>query len=109
MTNVINLNIQNFFGLKLNNTVNDVNISLGAEESDARHDFPPGQDRVIDVTPRNKRAERHVNYSAAIKSADCRRNAKAVMSPGLISRTYDRKGNAVEYYHSKGVYIDSYV
>jgi len=110
MTTVINFNVLNFFRLKQNNyTVNDVRINNNI--SYREKEKSQGNDRVIDVTPYTKA----VNGSGDLILRDIPApdkkvpHAQLVMDPAAIDNTYDRTGNAIKIYHSKGKHIDSYV
>ncbi|GBD97160.1 MAG TPA: hypothetical protein ENG83_15725 [Nitrospirae bacterium] len=118
MTTVINLNILNFFRLKLNKyTVNDVrfnthnDIRLNPRHSDGNKNHSPEEEHVVDVTP----------YSKVVADTGTGNNnrgeltipnlsqAEPVIQPAVIDRTYDRRGNTVQYFQANGVHVDSYV
>lgn len=110
MTTVINFNILNFFELQLNKyTVNDVRINHNI--SYGKKDDSPGNDRVIDVTPYHKAfSGRGDLLLRDIPVPDKKASyAQLVMGPTAVNSTYDRRGNAIQLYHSKGKYIDVYV
>ena len=118
MTTVINLNILNFFRLKLNKyTVNDVrfithnDIRLNPRGSGRRKNHSPEKEHVIDVTP----------YSKVVADTETDNNndreltihnfsqAGSLVQPNLINKTYDRRGNTVQYFQAKGMRVNSYV
>ncbi|MEW6602182.1 MAG: hypothetical protein AB1499_14505 [Nitrospirota bacterium] len=109
MTTVINFNVLNFFRLKLNNhTVNDVRISNNL--SRRGKDESLVNERVIDVTPYSK----VYNGGGTLMLKDVQPPDKKVDHPRLImgaavENTYDRQGNSIQIYDSKGIHIDSYV
>jgi hypothetical protein len=110
MTTVINLNIVNFFRLKLNKfTVDD--ISSNTRVPDKRYNYSPGEKHVIDVTPYSRVID---DYEVA-EGKDTKfpvsslRKTNFVMSPPEINKTYDRRGKTIQYFQPKGVYVDSYV
>lgn len=109
MNTVINLNILNFFRLTLNkHTVNDVRINNNFPER-TKDEFRTNE-RVIDVTPYNDTFNGSGELSIRDIPAPDRKvyHAQLVMD-AAIDNTYDRSGNAVQIYHSKGMHIDSYV
>lgn len=118
MTTVINLNILNFFRLKLNKyTVNDVRfnthneIRLNPRGSDRSKNHSPEKEHVIDVTPYSKvvadtETGNENDRELTIQNIS---EAEPVIQPAVINRTYDRRGNTVQYFQSKGTHVDSYV
>jgi hypothetical protein len=106
MTTVINLNILNFLKLKLDeHTVNDYRLNPEFPERDKEH--TPDKEHIIDITPHNRVSKnREVDLLPAVS-----RFRKAMPLPPQImeNKTYDRKGNSVQYIHEKGINIDSYV
>jgi hypothetical protein len=104
MATVINLNILNFFKLKLNKfTVNNIHLT-----SYQRERKPPQKDIIIDVTPYSSivdDSEKEIVLPATTSS----REVKSITRPSIVNKTYDRKGNTVHYFYSKGMHIDSYV
>ena len=109
MTTVINFNILNFFRLKQNNyTVNDVRINNNI--SYGKKDASQGNDRIIDVTPCNSTFEgsRDLILRDIPVPDNKAPHARLITSPTAVDNTYDRRGNAIQIYHSKGMYIDSY-
>lgn len=110
MSTVINLNILNFFRLKLNNhTVNDVRINNNF--SDRKKDEPRESDMVIDVTPYNRAIESRGDLVVRdIDVPDAKTSqTQMVLAANAVESTYDRRGNAIQIYESKGTHIDSYV
>jgi hypothetical protein len=109
MTTVINFNILNFFQLKLNNyTVNDVRINNNFH--DRKNDESQGNDRVIDVTPYNKTFDGNGDLMLRDIPVPDKKvpHMQLAMDPASVCNTYDRSGNAIQIYHSKGMLIDSY-
>ncbi len=109
MTTVINLNILNFFRLKLNKfTVNDV--QLNAQFPYRRQGTQAEREDVIDVTPYSKVvADNEVINRKDIKfPVSPYRQAEVVKGPDIINKTYDREGNKIQCCHPKGTHIDSY-
>jgi len=110
MSTVINFNILNFFRVKLNNhTVNDVRINNNF--SYRKKDESQGNDRVIDVTPYNKTFDGRGDLILRDVPVPGKKApyAQLVMDPAAVDNTYDRRGNAIRIFHSKGMHIDSYV
>lgn len=108
MTTVINFNILNFFRLN-NYTVNDVRINNNF--ADRKKDESQGNDRIIDVTPSNRTFEGAGDLILRDIPVPARKapRPQLVMGRAAIDNTYDRRGNAIQIYPSKGMHIDSYV
>ncbi len=109
MTTVINLNILNVIKLKLNRfTVND--IRFNAQVSDERHNSPAERDDVIDITPYSRVVTgNELDIKKDTKYPVSRpHQSRSVMRAEVIDRTYDRRGNSVEYSQPKGMHVDSY-
>ncbi len=110
MTTVIDLNILNLFRLKLKKfTFND--IRLNTQASGTRQDYSREKNRIIDITPYCSVVADNETDSKKDKEflPDNAHRAKFVDNPARINKTYDRRGNIVQYFHSKGLYIDSYI
>ena len=113
MTTVINLNILNFFRLKLNKyTVNDVRVD--AHFSDTRENHSTKNEHVIDITPcskivADKEAGDNNGREPAIRNFSPAELVFQPDQPAVINKTYDRRGNSVQYFQSKGMHIDSYI
>jgi hypothetical protein len=110
MTTVINFNILNFFRLTQNNhTVNDVRINNNISSS--KKDESAGSDRTIDVTPYNRMTAGSGELIVRDNPVPDRKvpHAQLIMVPAAADNTYDRRGNAIRIYQSKGTHIDSYV
>lgn len=107
MTTVINLNFLNFFRLNQDNqnTFND--ISVNNQLADRRQEDPPERERIIDVTPYNRLAVNDEKDLRPVVTSN--QQTKLVIPHDLIARTYDRRGNSVDYAFHKGLNIDSYV
>ncbi|MBI4682443.1 MAG: hypothetical protein HY757_04995 [Nitrospirae bacterium] len=109
MTTVINLNILNFFRLKLNKfTVN--NVQLNAQLPYRRQDTQAEREDVIDVTPySNVVADNEgINRTGINYPVSPYRHAEVVKGSDVIDKTYDRMGNKIQCCHPKGTHIDSY-
>ena len=104
MTTVINLNILNFVKLKLNNyTVNDTRthnqyFDNRKQHYSSGHEGPGG---IIDITPRTQLMAIGNQMTGAQDRA-------ALVIPAEIDKTYDRKGNAVQYLSEKGARVNAY-
>ncbi len=108
MTTVINFNFLNFFKLKLDNhniNINDIR-SHNQYFDNRRQDYPPEQEEIIDITP----------YSRVIDGNDTSLklqliNTLKTKNPVSTSEThniYNRKGKAIQYFHEKGLHVNSY-
>lgn len=111
MKTVINLNILNFFKLKLDNhTVNDFQFNTHIAEREKRHAAEP--EDVIDITPYSRVVN---NKEVALISSEKMpvveyRQPEIVMDKAeLKNTTYDRRGYTVNSFQSKGIHVDSYV
>ncbi len=110
MTTVINFNILNFFQLTLNN--NAVNyVRINNNFPDRKKDESQGNDRIIDVTPYNKTFDGSGDLILRDIPVHDKQvpHTQLVMKPAAVDNTYDRRGNAIQIYQSKGTHIDSYV
>jgi hypothetical protein len=106
MTTVINLNILNFLKLKHDeHTVNDYRLNSEFPESNKEH--ATDRERTIDITPQNRILKnKEVDLLPAVSRF---RQARLPVPQIMEHKTYDRKGNSVQYIHEKGINIDSYV
>jgi hypothetical protein len=106
MTTVINLNILNFLRLKLDeHTVNDYRLTSDLPGSNKEHS--PDKEHIIDITPQNRVLKNEETDLLPVVSRF--RPARLPMPQVIENKTYDRKGNSVQYVHEKGINIDSYV
>ncbi len=110
MTTVVNLNILNLFGLNLKRfTFND--IQFNTQTSGKRQNYSQERDRVIDITPHcrvvaEKEADGQKDRELPFDTA---RRAKFIAPPDTINKIYDRRGNIIQCFQSKGLYIDLYI
>lgn len=110
MTTVINLNLLNFFRLKLNSyTVNETRIN--AQFTDGGHRHQPEKDNFIDVTAQSRVAADSKGDNVSDSRLPARRPVQSlpVASPANVDKTYDRRGHMIQYFMQKGMHVDSYV
>ena len=110
MTTVINLNLLNFFRLKLNSfTVNDTRINAQFPDGGRRHQ--PEKNNVIDVTAQSRVMEDSIGDNGSDLRLPARRPVQsiAVASPAKVDKTYDRRGKMIQSFMQKGMHVDSYV
>ena len=110
MTTVINLNLLNFFRLKLNSfTVNETRIN--AQFTDGGRKHQPEKDNIIDVTAQSRVVADSAGGNRPDLRLPARRSVQSlpVASPANVDKTYDRRGNMIQYFMQKGMHVDSYV
>lgn len=101
MTNVINFSL---FNLNLGgSTLDDFRYASG--HSDKNHDRYFQNDRVIDVTPESTVINKNeIDRNHSNENIEKLRRLRG----RSVNVTYDRHGRIVNYFHAKGVYLNSY-
>ncbi|RJQ15034.1 MAG: hypothetical protein C4560_11360 [Nitrospiraceae bacterium] len=104
MTTVINFNFLNFF--KLSNSHTAYNIRSYAQYSDnGRPDYAQKQEEIIDVTPYSRALSE--NKRPSFQLPDLRKETY-LPAPSGVEKTYDHKGEIVQYTLEKGSHVNSY-
>jgi hypothetical protein len=113
MTTVINLNILNFFKLKLNRFAVNNNVSVHNQGPEKRDNPPSEREVVIDITPQSRGISREApvmkSFPKIPVSLPDYSQPKVMADRAVINKTYDREGKTVQSGHPKGMYIDSFV
>ncbi len=131
MTTVINLNILNFFRLKLNKFTQN-NVQLHAEVSVGNQKQAAEREDVIDITPYSREVHeskalihtgagmpvnpyrtpdmvKRLGVSDKMLPPDGQyRQSRDAVKSSVINGTYDRSGKTVECCQPKGKHIDAY-
>jgi len=113
MTTVINLNILNFFKLKLNKFAVHNSVHVHSQDRDRRNNRPSEGEDVIDITPQNRVISKGEPIIKSFQKIPVPLSAYSQPMPiadtAAINKTYDRKGKTVNGGHLKGMYVDSFV
>jgi len=106
----INFNILNFYGPDRDRSA-ERDLRLTARQPEGKEDSAYIRERVIDVTPYCRVADACETDDERVVKLPFRgsRSAGYAVSPGMVTRTYDRKGRAIPYLLPKGTNVDEYV
>ncbi|MDH4027577.1 MAG: hypothetical protein OEU95_01935 [Nitrospirota bacterium] len=106
----INFNILNFYGPDRDRSA-ESDGRLNARRSEAKEAPAYIRDRVIDVTPYCRVADACETDDERVVKLPFRgrRSAGSAVTPGMVTRTYDRRGRAIPYLLPKGMNVDEYV
>ena len=105
MTTVINFNLLNFFKPGLDQ-YGFHDARSDKQLSEEKQNSASDRNRIIDVTQSSSVVYDESESAAYSRNA---RQAPSVVTTHLMTETYDRRGQSVQFISHKGLNVDSYV